>query len=89
MTRALIADDQRHVLEALRILLKGEGCSHRSGAVLRRHQRGEGEARWVQASPTVDNGVVHIPNYGDGTVAAFGLNAPTLTATLLRHQAQR
>jgi hypothetical protein len=89
VTRALIADDQRHVLEALRILLKGEGCSHRSGAVLRRHQRGEGEARWVQASPTVDNGVVHIPNYGDGTVAAFGLNAPTLTATLLRHQAQR
>jgi len=42
---------------------------------------GEGEARWVQASPTVDNGVVYIPNYGDGTVAAFGLNAPTPTPT--------
>jgi outer membrane protein assembly factor BamB len=41
----------------------------------------EGEARWVQASPTVDNGVVYIPNYGDGTVAAFGLNAPTPTPT--------
>ena len=42
---------------------------------------GEGEARWVQASPTVDNGVVYIPNYGDGTVAAFGLNVPTPTPT--------
>jgi eukaryotic-like serine/threonine-protein kinase len=41
----------------------------------------EGEARWVQASPTVDNGVVYIPNYGDGTVAAFGLGAPTPTPT--------
>jgi len=40
VTRVLIADDQRHVLEALWILLKGEGCSHRPGAVLRRHQRG-------------------------------------------------
>jgi outer membrane protein assembly factor BamB len=37
----------------------------------------EGEARWVEASPAVDNGVVYIPNYGDGTVAAFWLNAPT------------
>ncbi|HZS18972.1 MAG TPA: PQQ-binding-like beta-propeller repeat protein [Candidatus Udaeobacter sp.] len=36
----------------------------------------EGEARWVMASPTVDNGVVYIPNYGDGTVAAFALKAP-------------
>ena len=27
-----------------------------------------------QASPTVDSGVVYIPNYGDGTVAAFGLD---------------
>jgi outer membrane protein assembly factor BamB len=41
----------------------------------------EGESRWVQASPTVDNGVVYIPNYGDGTVAAFGLNTPTPTPT--------
>jgi outer membrane protein assembly factor BamB len=41
--------------------------------------QGQGEARWVQASPTVDNGVVYIPNYGDGTVAAFWLNAPTPT----------
>src|SRR5206468_1432881 len=40
---------------------------------------GQGEARWVQASPTVDNGVVYIPNYGDGTVAAFWLNTPTPT----------
>jgi outer membrane protein assembly factor BamB len=43
--------------------------------------QGQGEARWVQASPTVDNGVVYIPNYGDGTVAAFWLNAPTPTPT--------
>jgi outer membrane protein assembly factor BamB len=43
--------------------------------------QGQGEARWVQASPTVVNGVVYIPNYGDGTVAAFGLNAPTPTPT--------
>jgi outer membrane protein assembly factor BamB len=42
---------------------------------------GTGEARWVQASPTVDNGVVYIPNYGDGTVAAFGLNTGTPTPT--------
>jgi outer membrane protein assembly factor BamB len=42
---------------------------------------GQGEARWVQASPTVDNGVVYIPNYGDGTVAAFGLDMPTPTPT--------
>jgi outer membrane protein assembly factor BamB len=41
----------------------------------------EGESRWVNASPTVDNGVVYIPNYGDGTVAAFWLNAPTPTPT--------
>src|SRR6266540_136266 len=41
----------------------------------------EGEARWVEASPTVDNGVVYIPNYGDGTVAAFGLSTPTPTPT--------
>jgi outer membrane protein assembly factor BamB len=41
----------------------------------------EGEARWVNASPTVDNGVVYIPNYGDGTVAAFGLTGPTPTPT--------
>jgi outer membrane protein assembly factor BamB len=41
----------------------------------------EGEARWVMASPTVDNGVVYIPNYGDGTVAAFWLNAPAPTPT--------
>ncbi|HEY7000724.1 MAG TPA: PQQ-binding-like beta-propeller repeat protein [Candidatus Udaeobacter sp.] len=41
----------------------------------------QGESRWVQASPTVDNGVVYIPNYGDGTVAAFGLGAPTPTPT--------
>ena len=34
----------------------------------------EGESRWVNASPTVDGGVVYIPNYGDGTVAAFGLD---------------
>jgi outer membrane protein assembly factor BamB len=42
---------------------------------------GTGAARWVQASPTVDNGVVYIPNYGDGTVAAFWLNTPTPTPT--------
>ena len=36
----------------------------------------EAEARWVMASRTVDNGVVYIPNYGDGTVAAFALKAP-------------
>ena len=42
---------------------------------------GQGEARWVQASPTVENGVVYIPNYGDGTVAAFGLNTPTPSPT--------
>ena len=42
---------------------------------------GTGAARWVQASPTVDNGVVYIPNYGDGTVAAFWLNTSiTLSA---------
>jgi outer membrane protein assembly factor BamB len=41
----------------------------------------QGESRWVNASPTVDNGVVYIPNYGDGTVAAFGLSAPTPTPT--------
>jgi outer membrane protein assembly factor BamB len=41
----------------------------------------EGESRWVNASPTVDNGVVYIPNYGDGTVAAVWLNAPTPTPT--------
>ena len=41
----------------------------------------EGEARWVNASPTVDNGVVYIPNYGDGTVAAFALGTPTPTPT--------
>lgn len=40
---------------------------------------GQGAARWVNASPTVDNGVVYIPNYGDGTVAAFALGAPTPT----------
>jgi outer membrane protein assembly factor BamB len=39
----------------------------------------QGESRWVEASPTVDDGVVYIPNYGDGTVAAFWLNAPTPT----------
>jgi outer membrane protein assembly factor BamB len=43
--------------------------------------QGQGEARWVQASPTVDGGVVYIPNYGDGTVAAFGLQTPTPTAS--------
>src|SRR6266540_3174593 len=43
--------------------------------------QGQGEARWVQASPTVDDGVVYIPNYGDGTVAAFGLSAPSPTPT--------
>lgn len=46
---------------------------------------GQGEARWVNASPTVDNGIVYIPNYSDGTVAAFGLStstpSPTPTAT--------
>src|SRR6266487_489823 len=42
---------------------------------------GQGLQRWVEASPTVDNGVVYIPNYGDGTVAAFGLNTPTPTPT--------
>jgi FOG: WD40-like repeat len=42
---------------------------------------GKGEARWVNASPTVDNGVVYIPNYTDGTVAAFGLNKATPTPT--------
>jgi outer membrane protein assembly factor BamB len=41
----------------------------------------EGEGRWVNASPTVEGGVVYIPNYGDGTVAAFGLNGPTPTPT--------
>ena len=41
----------------------------------------EGESRWVQAAPTVDGGVVYIPNYGDGTVAAFALDAPTPTPT--------
>src|SRR6266542_3347905 len=41
----------------------------------------EGEARWVEASPTVDTGVVYIPNYGDGTVAAFGLSMSTPTPT--------
>ena len=41
----------------------------------------QGESRWVNASPTVDNGVVYIPNYGDGTVAAFGLSTPTPTPT--------
>jgi outer membrane protein assembly factor BamB len=42
---------------------------------------GQREAKWVNASPTVDNGVVYIPNYGDGTVAAFSLNTSiTLTA---------
>jgi outer membrane protein assembly factor BamB len=40
---------------------------------------GQGEARWVNASPTVDGGVVYIPNYSDGTVAAFGLNTPSPT----------
>src|SRR4029453_13618629 len=45
----------------------------------------EGESRWVNASPTVDNGVVYIPNYGDGTVAAFGLNAPTPPPTPTQH----
>jgi outer membrane protein assembly factor BamB len=44
-------------------------------------ENAEGESRWVNASPTVDNGVVYIPNYGDGTVAAFALNAPTPTPT--------
>jgi outer membrane protein assembly factor BamB len=42
---------------------------------------GQGESRWVNASPTVDDGVVYIPNYGDGTVAAFGLNTPSPTPT--------
>jgi outer membrane protein assembly factor BamB len=41
----------------------------------------EGEARWVNASPTVDKGIVYIPNYGDGTVAAFALGTPTPTPT--------
>jgi outer membrane protein assembly factor BamB len=41
----------------------------------------QGESRWVNASPTIDNGVVYIPNYGDGTVAAFGLSTPTPTPT--------
>src|SRR5215475_10248331 len=49
---------------------------------------GQGQARWVNASPTVENGVVYIPNYSDGTVAAFGLStstpSPTLTATPTR-----
>jgi len=49
---------------------------------------GQGEARWVNASPTVDNGIVYIPNYSDGTVAAFGLStstpSPTPTATPTR-----
>ena len=54
-----------------------------TGRVLFREvvSEGQGEARWVQASPTVDNGVVYIPNYGDGTVAAFWLNTPTPTPT--------
>ena len=40
--RILIADDQNDVLEALRILLKGEGLSDRRGDVARRHV----SARW-------------------------------------------
>ena len=44
-------------------------------------ENAQGESRWVNASPTVDNGVVYIPNYGDGTVAAFWLNAPTPSPT--------
>jgi hypothetical protein len=40
----------------------------------RRSRQGPmGRKEWIQASPTVDNGVVYTPNYGDGTVAAFGL----------------
>jgi outer membrane protein assembly factor BamB len=42
---------------------------------------GQGEARWVNASATVDNGVVYIPNYSDGTVAAYGLSTSTPTPT--------
>jgi outer membrane protein assembly factor BamB len=38
------------------------------------------ESRWVNASPTVDNGVVYIPNYSDGTVAAFWLSPVSLSA---------
>jgi FOG: WD40-like repeat len=54
-----------------------------TGQVLFSHVVSEGnaEARWVNASPTVDNGVVYIPNYSDGTVVAFGLNKPTPTPT--------
>jgi len=42
---------------------------------------GQGEARWVNASPTVDNGIVYIPNYSDGTVAAFELSTSTPSPT--------
>ena len=44
-------------------------------------ENNQGESRWVNASPTIHNGVVYIPNYGDGTVAAFGLSAPTPSPT--------
>src|SRR5262249_5203891 len=36
--------------------------------------QGQGQARSVNASPTVDGGIVYIPNAGDGTVAAFALS---------------
>jgi outer membrane protein assembly factor BamB len=55
-----------------------------TGAVLFSDSVSEGdqkESRWVNASPTVDNGVVYIPNYGDGTVAAFWLNQAALSAS--------
>jgi len=54
-----------------------------TGQVLFSHvvSEGTGEARWVNASPTIDDGVVYIPNYSDGTVAAFGLNKATPTPT--------
>jgi len=37
--------------------------------------QGQAQARSVNASPTVDGGIVYIPNSADGTVAAFGLDA--------------
>lgn len=39
MSRILIADDQNDVLEALRVLLKGEGQQRRCGGVAGRSRR--------------------------------------------------
>ena len=43
--RVLIADDQRDVLEALRLLLKGEGFESETAVLARRRARGPGGAR--------------------------------------------